>query len=50
MWERCGRVRNTYVREDQILPHLAALAILLDAGKAGDVSSVSITAPPAQRT
>jgi len=29
-----GRVRNTYVREDQILPHLAALAILL-AGPAG---------------
>ena len=40
-----GRVRNTYVREDQILPHLAALAILLDAGKAGDVSAVSITTP-----
>ena len=40
-----GRVRNTYVREDQILPHLAALAILLDAGNAGDVSAVSITAP-----
>ncbi len=40
-----GRVRNTYVREDQILPHLAALAILLDADKAGDVSAVSTTAP-----
>jgi site-specific DNA recombinase len=24
-----GRPKNTYVREDQILPHLAALAILL---------------------
>ena len=24
-----GRVKNTYVREDQILPHLAAIAILL---------------------
>ena len=24
-----GRAKNTYVREDQILPHLAALAILL---------------------
>jgi hypothetical protein len=26
-------------------PHLAALAILLDTGKAGDVSAVSITVP-----
>ena len=24
-----GRPKNTYIREDQILPHLAALAILL---------------------
>jgi hypothetical protein len=45
-----GRVRNTYTREVQILAHLAALAILLDAGKAGDVSAVSTTAPPTQRT
>jgi site-specific DNA recombinase len=32
-----GRPRNTYVREDQILPHLAVLAILLGgpAGKPG---------------
>ena len=30
-----GRPGNTYVREDQILPHLAALAILL-AGPAGE--------------
>jgi len=29
-----GRQKNTYVREDQILPHMAALAILL-AGPAG---------------
>jgi hypothetical protein len=29
-----GRPRNTYVREDQILPHLAAIGILL-AGSAG---------------
>jgi len=29
-----GRPRNTYVREDQIVPHLAAIAILL-AGPAG---------------
>jgi len=27
-----GRPRNTYVREDQILPHLAALAILRAGG------------------
>jgi site-specific DNA recombinase len=27
-----GRPKNTYVREDQILPHLAAVAILLNAG------------------
>jgi len=35
-----GRPRNTYVREDQILPHLAAVAILLagDAGKPGRTS------------
>ena len=32
-----GRPKNTYIREDQILPHLAAIAILLagDAGKPG---------------
>ncbi len=30
-----GRPGNTYVREDQILPHLAAIAILL-AGSAGE--------------
>jgi hypothetical protein len=29
-----ARPKNTYIREDQILPHLAALAILL-AGRAG---------------
>jgi hypothetical protein len=40
-----GRVRNTYVREDQILPHLAALAILLDTSNAGDASAARITAP-----
>jgi site-specific DNA recombinase len=34
------RPKNTYVREDQILPHLAAVAILLagDAGKPGRTS------------
>jgi DNA invertase Pin-like site-specific DNA recombinase len=41
-----GRPRNTYVREDQILPHLAALAILLAADStASDASAVKITAP-----
>ncbi len=39
-----GRPKNTYVREDQILPHLAAIAILL-----GDHAllngSVQVTAP-----
>ena len=32
-----GRPKNTYVREDQIFPHLAAIAILLagSAGKSG---------------
>ena len=40
-----GQPKNTYVREDQILPHLAAMAILL----AGDVqargsSTVQVTA------
>ena len=40
-----GRAKNTYVREDQILPHLAAMAILL----VGDVqargsSTVQVTA------
>ena len=41
-----GRPENTYVREDQILPHLAAIAILLacdDQAKGGD--SVQLTTP-----
>jgi hypothetical protein len=41
--------KNTYVREDQILPHLAALAILLagDAGKPGRTNRgpVQLTGP-----
>jgi hypothetical protein len=41
-----GRPKNTYVCEDQILPHLAALAILLAADStAGDACAVRITAP-----
>jgi site-specific DNA recombinase len=44
-----GRRPNTYVREDQILPHLAALAILLasPAGKPGPRSRaiVQVTGP-----
>jgi hypothetical protein len=31
-----GRVKNTYVREEQILPHLAAISILL-AGRTGEL-------------
>jgi site-specific DNA recombinase len=30
-----GRPKNTYVREDQILPHLAAVAILLNGHTSG---------------
>ena len=37
-----ARPRNSYVREDQILPHLAALAILLAGDGAG---AVNVTAP-----
>jgi len=41
-----GRPRTTYVREDQILPHLAALVILVaGAGKAQDSGTVQVTAP-----
>jgi len=41
-----GRARNTYVREDQILPHLAAVAILLARGNpvTGD-ESVQLISP-----
>jgi hypothetical protein len=41
-----GRPKNAYVREDQILPHLAAIAILLacdDQARGGD--SVQLTTP-----
>jgi site-specific DNA recombinase len=41
-----GRPRNTYVREDQILPHLAAIAILLASGShARRSGTVQVTAP-----
>jgi site-specific DNA recombinase len=40
-----GRPKNTYIREDQILPHLAAMAILLaDDGQALDSGTIQITA------
>jgi site-specific DNA recombinase len=39
-----GRPKNIYIREDQILPHLAAMAILLaDDGRAGDSGTMQIT-------
>ena len=41
-----GRPRNAYVREDQILPHLAAVAILFaSGGQPGGNSTVQVTAP-----
>jgi site-specific DNA recombinase len=41
-----GQPKNTYVREDQILPHLAALAILVaGAGRSQDSGAVQVTAP-----
>ncbi|MFY9931674.1 MAG: recombinase family protein [Streptosporangiaceae bacterium] len=43
-----ARPKNTYVREDQVLPHLAALAILLagDAGQdAGNRAVAQLTGP-----
>jgi site-specific DNA recombinase len=42
-----GRPKNTYIREDQILPHLAAMAILLDSGgqvQGSDTGQVTATA------
>jgi site-specific DNA recombinase len=39
-----ARAKNTYVREDQILPHLAALAILL-LGDQTWAATVQVTAP-----
>jgi site-specific DNA recombinase len=41
-----GRSKNTYIREDQILPHLAAVAILLaDGSLPGGSGTMQITAP-----
>ena len=41
-----GRPKNTYIREDQILPHLAALAILLSGDdQALPDGTMQITAP-----
>lgn len=40
-----GRAKNTYVREDQVLPHLAAIAILLGRDLAPSNGAVQITAP-----
>jgi site-specific DNA recombinase len=40
-----GRSRNTYVREDQILPHLAAIAILLRGDQAAGNGCAQVTIP-----
>ena len=40
-----GRPKNTYVREDQILPHLAAVAILLGCDQAPSGHATPITSP-----
>jgi hypothetical protein len=41
-----GRPKNAYIREDQILPHLAALAILLGADdQALPDGTMQVTAP-----
>jgi hypothetical protein len=41
-----GQPKNTYVREDQILPHLAAIAILLTAdGQAQVTGTMQVTVP-----
>jgi site-specific DNA recombinase len=40
-----GRAKNTYVREDQILPHLATVAILLSGGQTTGNGSAQVTVP-----
>ena len=44
-----GRPKNTYVREDQILPRLSAVAILLDRDPALSSGTAQITAPRERR-
>jgi hypothetical protein len=43
-----GRPKNTYVREDQILPHLAAVAILLASGGQAQGSDTAQITDPAE--
>ena len=40
-----GRTKNTHVREDQILSHLAALAILVEGDQAPSSCAMQVTAP-----
>ncbi len=42
-----GRAKNTYVREEQILPHLATVAILLGADQTADNDSAQVIVPAA---
>jgi site-specific DNA recombinase len=43
-----GRPKNTYIREDQILPHLAALAILLGVDQPSNCT-MQVTTPDRRR-
>ena len=43
-----GRPKNTYVREDQILPHLAAVAILLARGSQANGDGTRQLTTPAE--
>jgi site-specific DNA recombinase len=40
-----GRPKNTYIREDQILPHLAAVAILLSGDQAPSSGTMQLISP-----
>jgi hypothetical protein len=44
-----GRAKNTYVREEQILPHLATVAVLLG-GQTADNGSAQVIVPAKPRT